>query len=390
MNFVFISPHFPPNYIHFCSQLRKLGVNVLGIGDAPFETLDNSLKKALTEYYYIPNMENYDDILRACGHFTHVYGRIDRIESHNEHWLETDARLRDDFNVFGIRSSDVQRIKFKSHMKEEFNKANVNVPRGYVVNSIEEGQHLVQQVGYPIVAKPDKGVGAVGTYKIENEEQLQHFFSIKDKHPYMMQEYIEGKICSFDGLLNKNGEVVFYTVHQNCDNVMDIMHHNLHTAYYSLRHVDNDIYDQAIKILNVLGLPERFFHLEFFRRPSGELVVLEINMRPPGGLTLDMFNYANDIDIYKEWANVIVNNHFDAEYSRSYHCGYISRKFDREYTYTHEQILHRYHNHIVHHTDLEPMYWKAMGHYAYLVRDPHLDKIFEIKNYVHQLGHSNI
>lgn len=384
MNFVFISPHFPPNYANFCLQLHKLGVNVLGIGDSPYETLDQSLKETLTEYYFISNMENYDEILRACGYFTHRYGKIDRIESNNEHWLETDARLRDDFNVFGVRSHDVQRIKFKSHMKEEFRKANVNVPRGYVVRDIHEAYHLINEVNYPVVAKPDKGVGAVETYKIENEQQLQHFFSIKDEHPYIMEEYIDGKICSFDGLLDRNGNAVFYTVHQNCDNVMDIVHHNLHTAYYSLRHVDDDIREQGLKILDILGLPERFFHLEFFRRSNGELVVLEINMRPPGGLTLDMFNYANDIDIYREWANVMVHNHFESSYSRPYHCAYICRKFDRSYTHTHEQILQHYSPWIVHHTALAPMFWKAMGNYAYLVRDPNLDNIFEIKNYIHQ------
>ena len=49
MNFVFISPHFPENYWNFCDRLRANGVNVLGIGDAPYETLPALLKSALTE-----------------------------------------------------------------------------------------------------------------------------------------------------------------------------------------------------------------------------------------------------------------------------------------------------------------------------------------------------
>ncbi len=48
------------------------------------------------EYYYVDDMHNYDQILRACGHFTHRHGKIDRFESHNEYWLETDARIRTD------------------------------------------------------------------------------------------------------------------------------------------------------------------------------------------------------------------------------------------------------------------------------------------------------
>ena len=49
MNFIFISPHFPHTYWQFCDRLRRNGVNVLGIGDAPYDSLEGPLKAALTE-----------------------------------------------------------------------------------------------------------------------------------------------------------------------------------------------------------------------------------------------------------------------------------------------------------------------------------------------------
>ena len=49
MNFVSLSPHFPPNYYPFCARLKGLGVNVLGLADAPYETLRPELREALTE-----------------------------------------------------------------------------------------------------------------------------------------------------------------------------------------------------------------------------------------------------------------------------------------------------------------------------------------------------
>ena len=39
MNFVFISPNFPSSYWMFCARLKENGVNVLGIGDCPFDDL---------------------------------------------------------------------------------------------------------------------------------------------------------------------------------------------------------------------------------------------------------------------------------------------------------------------------------------------------------------
>ena len=61
-NFIFVSPHFPVNYRNFCIKLHENGVNVLGIGDAPYDSLDYMLQGALTEYYRVNNMENYDEI----------------------------------------------------------------------------------------------------------------------------------------------------------------------------------------------------------------------------------------------------------------------------------------------------------------------------------------
>jgi len=66
MNFVYLSPHFPPNYYRFCVGLREEGVNVLGLADAPYESLRPELRGALSEYYRVDDMNSYDALVR-CG-----------------------------------------------------------------------------------------------------------------------------------------------------------------------------------------------------------------------------------------------------------------------------------------------------------------------------------
>lgn len=83
-------------------------------------------------------MHDYDQILRACGYFTHRYGKIDRFESHNEYWLETDARIRTDFNIYGIKSEEIKNVRLKSRMKRQFEKAGVAVARGVVVKTLAQ------------------------------------------------------------------------------------------------------------------------------------------------------------------------------------------------------------------------------------------------------------
>lgn len=130
MNFIFISPNFPHTYWEFCNRLKQNGVTVLGIADVPYESLCPELRDALTEYYRVDNLEDYDKVYRAVAYFAFRYGRIDWIESNNEYWLEQDARLRTDFHVTtGIDADHVARIKEKALMNECYAAAHIPTAR---------------------------------------------------------------------------------------------------------------------------------------------------------------------------------------------------------------------------------------------------------------------
>ena len=175
MNYVFISPHFPSNYKNFAIALKTEDVNVLGIGSESYDSLDESLKDSLTEYYRVDDMESYDQMFKACAYLSFKHGKIDWLESHNEHWLEQDAKLRSDFNIPGYKNLDMPKIKKKSKMKQIFKNAGIPVARGAVVNTIDDALKLIKKVGYPVCAKPDNGVGAANTYKIQSQEELESF-----------------------------------------------------------------------------------------------------------------------------------------------------------------------------------------------------------------------
>lgn len=386
MNFIFLSPHFPSNYYLFCVNLMKLGVNVLGLADQPYNTLHQDIKSALAEYYRVDNMHDYSGLLRASGYFTHRYGKIDRIDSHNEYWLESEARLRTDFNIFGLKISDLDKVKRKSVMKRVFKKAGIDTAQGKIIRTKKEALKLIDKIGFPVVVKPDVGVGAAMTHKINSLPELSKFFEQKSDANYLMEEFIDGTIISFDGLTDRNGNIVFYTSHQYSNGVMETVNEDTHTYYYSLRNIPSDLEEIGRKVVKAFDVRERFFHFEFFRQADNQIVALEVNMRPPGGLTTDMFNYANDIDIYREWANVVVNNSFESNYDRKYHCCYISRKFNNTYAHSHDEIMVKFKDKLVHHESINGVFSAALGDYGYLVRSPHLDEIKYMANFIHEIA----
>ncbi len=383
MNFVYVSPHFPPNYYRFCVELRRLGAAVLGVADEPYDRLRPELREALSEYYGVGDLHDYEQVLRACGHFTHRYGKIDRVDSHSEHWLELEARLRTDFNVSGLKLGDVAEIKRKSSMKERFRAAGVPVARGGIARTLEEGERLAAQVGYPMVAKPDVGVGASGTWRIDDAVGLASFFARKPPVDYVLEEFIPGRLFSFDGLTDRAGRIVFCASHVFSRGIMEAVNQDEDLFYYSLRDIPADAEEAGRRAVGAFDLRERFFHFEFFRTYRDDRVVaLELNARPPGGLTTDMFNYANDIDIYREWASVVVRDQFTVTCSRKYHSACIGRKHRKRYAHSHEEVLAAFGHLIPHHESIDSAFRAAIGDYCYLARSPDLEEILAAARFI--------
>jgi len=270
-------------------------------------------------------------------------------------------------------------------MKERFRQAGIAVARGVVVKDLAMAKAFITEAGYPVVAKPDRGVGAMHTSKIRSDAELASFFRSKPDVDFILEEFIDGDIMSFDGLTGRDGKIVFCTGHAYMSGIMETVNEDEHIYYCSFREIPTDLEAAGRAAVKAFDVRERFFHIEFFRtRTDGKIVALEVNMRPPGGYTTDMFNYANDIDIYREWANVVVQNEFRAKYDRKYHCCYIGRKHGKHYARTHEQALHELGSLLVFHTPVSGVFRPAIGDYGYIVRSANMDDIQRAIEIVHE------
>ena len=348
MNFVFISPNFPEAYRFFCIRLKENGVNVLGIGDCPYDDLHPDLKAALTEYYKVSTLENYDEMVRALGYFTFRYGKIDWLESNNEYWLEQDARLRTDFNIStGLKTADLPRFKYKSAMKEFYLKAGIPAARYHMVSTLEAARAFICEVGYPVIVKPDNGVGAEATWRISSDEELQDFLAHRPDVPYIMEEYVTGEITTFDGVCDSHGEVLFATSHITKNSIMDMVNEGVACYYYVNKEVPPEVERAGKAVLKAFEAKSRAFHLEFFRLTEakenlgqvGDIVALEVNMRPAGGFTPDMINFANSVDMYQIWADMVAFDERRHTYSGpKQYCVYCGRRDGVNYVRSPEEI----------------------------------------------------
>lgn len=351
-NCVFISPNFPTNYWKFCRELRNNGLNVLGVGDQPYGELSQDLKDSLTEYYKVGSLENYDEVYRAVAFFAFKYGRIHWLESNNEYWLERDAQLRTDFHITsGFQTEDMPRVKYKSKMKEFYQKAGIPAARWHLVDSEAGCAKFIKEVGWPVIVKPDNGVGASHTYRLENKEQLRAFLAERDPEaPYIMEEFIYATVNSYDAIIDSNGEPLFETGNITPMSIMDIVNDQDNSIYYILKTLPADTRKAGRAAVKSFGVKSRFVHFEFFRLDrdqegmgkKGDVVALEVNMRPCGGFSPDMMNFANSTNVYKIWADMIAFDKSTLEDGEHAFCAYAGRRDGKDFALSHADILVKY------------------------------------------------
>jgi hypothetical protein len=378
VNVVFLSPHFPPNHWQYANRLRAAGATVLGIADAAYDALRRELREDLTEYYRVDDLHSIDQLRAALRHFAERHGPIDRLESLNEYWLETDARLRSEFDIPGLRLEDMDRIKRKSAMKGVFADAGIAVARGQVLrhDGAPDARRFAQEVGYPFIAKPDIGVGAARTYVIGNDADLDAFLGVRPPIDYLLEEYLEGQLLSFDGLVDRTGKVVYASSLVYGIPVLEsVRGTDMH--FWIDRDIPADVEAVGRRIVAAYDLRERPFHFEFFRMPDGTLVALEVNMRQPGGAVVDMWNWAGDVDFFRAWAEVLVTGTTTISSVKPNYVLWSGRKPGRPYRLSHDEVALRYAGTLIHVERVDDVFATAMGSFGYILRGPSLDRLLE-------------
>lgn len=378
MNVVFLSPHFPPHFYQFCDRLKKLGAVVLGIGDAPYDSIGENCQNSLTEYYYVKSLEDYDAVFRAVAYFSFRYGKIDYIDSQNEYWLELEARLRTDFHVTtGFMTEDMEAVKRKSEMKKGYQRAGVKTARFTLVTDRESCLEFIGRVGYPVIVKPDNGVGASDTWKLDSDLEFEAFYEKRSDKLYIMEEFVPGHIETFDGITDGDCNVLFCAGQVMKKTPLDMLMEDGENISYTQNVQETDLAKIGPRVVKAFHARNRFFHFEFFRLDEdkkglgkkGEIIGLEVNMRAPGGYIPDKMDFAYDVDVYQIWAESLVfgENRSFQDHAFVRYVTHVGRGGSVSYLHSAEEIREVYREWILAENEPPASIAGGMGSHVFLL-----------------------
>jgi hypothetical protein len=325
-----MAPNFPVNQRFFVRALHAAGAQVTGIGDVPAEYLDHELKGWMSAYEHVPSLAD-EEAVRAAVRRCQARGWVDRLECTVENIMLTTARVRETTGIPGLSVEQVTLCRDKYEMKRFLRSRGIPCARNAAVNTEEEAWAFVREVGYPVILKPRDGAGAHDTFKASDDASMREALAgVGIGHPrrfVTVEEFVTGHEGFYD-TLTCNGEVVFEAVSHYYPNVLEAMRNRWISPYIiTTNRVGADGYDElkvmGRKVIREFQLQTSPTHMEWFFGPTG-LSFGEIGARPPGVRFWDLYCWANDMDLYQEWANALVHGRCRPQPSRRYSAGLLS------------------------------------------------------------------
>lgn len=371
MNFVFISPNYPSGHWKYVSALSNAGVNVLGIGDAGYETFPAILKGSMTEYYRVGDLHDYDAVYRACAFFIHKYGRIDFVESLNSYWRDLEAKIRYDYHIDGAGADRLNVLFDRKKVFARAENAGVKTIPHRMLASVSGAGQFAKRFGYPLKALSvaDKRCPDMDLY---NESEIYSLLEKVEKNSYMLCSIPEGEYISCDGIADEESNAVLCAVSEYCGFPDKIISDRELLSFRTA--IGRNIFTaECEKLLKAFGIGKGFFHFEFIKSSDDfgkneEHYLVKAEFNPPADYVADAISCACGKDIYELWAKIMLGVEYDAVMPEKGFAGAAARRFDRTFVRSHEDILNRLGAKLFDHRYNDEIIENIAGNYIYIFR----------------------
>lgn len=329
MNIIFIEPSFPYNQKEFVRGLHLAGARVIGIGERPREYLPDDVKGWLSSYVQVQSVVHEPSLLRAVQEVQKKCW-VDRLEATVEAHIMAAAKVREATGIPGTSLRTAYLCRDKPAMKEELRKAGIPCAQSTRAETPRDAREFAAKLGYPLIIKPPAGAGASGTWKVRHERELEQVIvesGLADGVAVAIEEFIEGHEGFLD-TLTINGEVTHEFITHYYPNVLTAMRERwISPQMITTNRVEapgyREVRQMARNVIRVLDIGTSATHMEWFSGPKG-LKFSEIGCRPPGVGQWDVYNAANEFDLYFEWACALTHGRAHTAPSRRYAAGMIA------------------------------------------------------------------
>ena len=238
---------------------------------------------------------------------------VDRLESTIESHQMAAARVREARGIPGTSVRTTWLCRDKPSMKEALRQAGVPTAASTAADTADEVVEFANRVGLPADPQAARRARARrAPSRVDSMAELHAALAaFGDADSIAVEEFVEGHEGFYDTIA-VDGQVVHDWATHYYPNVLEAMRHRWISPQFvtTNRIGDSSFYaevrEMGARVIEALGIATSATHMEWFYGPKG-LRFSEIGCRPPGVGAWDLYSAANDVDVYREWANAIVH-----------------------------------------------------------------------------------
>lgn len=332
---VFVGPDLFSAYTDMVRGLKEVGARVSGIGHTPKARLAEGLRWRLDDYVQVSSLLDAQAIV---GGFRELAQRrpVDQLETGDEALVLVTAQVREMVGLPGLSVRSANLCRDKPAMKEALRAAGIPCAASAAVASLDELHVFAEQHGYPLILKPRSALGGLGTFRVNGAAELLKAaaqLKIDRGESAAVEEFNEGHEGFYD-TLSVDGQVVHEMISHYYPNVLVALDNRHECPQIACTNrVDaasyQELKDLGQKVIKTLGIGTSATHMEWFFGPKG-LRFSEIGARPPGERIWDLYSWGNDLDLWREWAMIVVHGQRGGRLSRRFATGSVQVRPDRD------------------------------------------------------------
>jgi len=321
----------------FIRGLKESGARVSAIGHAPKERLAARLRELLDAYEPVRSLFDPPQVLEAARRLG-ARTPLARVETIDEPLVIPAAELRESLGLPGLSKRTATLCRDKAAMKEFLRGRGVPCAQSAAVTSADEAFAFVERVGFPVIVKPRAGFGSLGTHKVENRTELARRLEDGKKAGGLLaiEEFVDGHEGFYDTLVADGRIVHDFASHYYPGCLAALADRRISPQIAHTNRIETSDYAElrrlGEKVNEALGLDRTATHMEWFFGSKG-LRFSEIGARPAGEKIWDLYRVANEFDVYREWASVVLFGKPREKPSRRFSTGSIQIRPDRDGRY---------------------------------------------------------
>jgi len=325
---VFVAPRFLENtnrYLRAFTALDDLRVSV--ISEDPEAAIPAALRPRVVAHYGVTDCLDGQQLTLATRALQHHIGPVHRLVGVLEQLQLPMAEARDALGLEGLGAAVARNFRDKDRMKAVLRAHGVPVARSALVHSRGELNAFVTRVGFPVIVKPQAGLGTRATHRLETPSDLDALLARGEgptrATPLQVEQFVRAREFTCE-TVTVRGEVVWRSGTRYFPSPLEAVETPWMQYCVLLPREENGTPWSDFAPLNTAALSALFgdaattaagsalSHMEWFLQADGTMLVNEVGARPPGVQIMPLMSLAHEQDMVAAWAGLMAHDRFEA------------------------------------------------------------------------------